>query len=254
MTVPNPATVQEKIISEINRRLVTGLPLEEGEKFWLNGLRRDAKKLLEIEPVHAHIALAGLSQLEWDEDTSKIHMRCALTLQRSPYTISQQFVLLVNFGYFSEALQLIDEALSPQDGYFLTQYKGMYSTGAFQKLAAYQERAKEMGLDLGKLPTEIVTKAAGILRSEGISDELASRALDVVGEMLREKSLMSAGEAEIDVDDESGHAPTVFITFPLCVGADIASDMTFELYERILNMYPEHSSIFNIGFRSAVIH
>lgn len=250
MSNVHPATIQDRVISEINLRLATGRPIGECDIFWLNSISIDANKLLKVEAVSGYIALAGLAQLQLNEDEAREKIKCATNLRCDPYTLSQKFVILSNFGYFSEVLPLIDMALMPGDGYFIEHYHAIYGAGAFQKLLSFQDKAASMKIDLGGLPTDVLKKAANILNSASISDEKAASIMDIAGAMLRDNKLIAAGDVDLAVDDDFGHLPVVFLTIPINVDSDVAADMTFELCEKILSQDPQYSPSFNVGFRA----
>lgn len=253
MAAPRTNTIHEKLISDINNRAKLGLPIAKSEVFWLNGLKLDAKKMMNINPALAHIALAAIAQLECDADKALHHLNCANTIRPDKFIRSQQIIVLTNLGFFSDTLKLLDEALSPKDGLFTEYFTTFISIGAFQKLNDFQKEAVLMGIDLTGLPTETASKASFIMKSASISDERAAEALSVAGTMLRERKIVTLGEAEFSIDDDFDHSPTVFLTFPIRVKADVAADMTWDLYEKLLQKFPDYSPALNIGFRSAVL-
>lgn len=249
-----PETKYNQLILSINDRLRTGKPVTESDFFWFGGLKRDAEKLLKADAARGHIALAALMQLKWDEEKANFHIRCANAAHPSIETKKQEFTLLSNFGRFSKALTLLDEILDPRNGFFASNYLAALSCGAFQALSINQRKAEEMDVNLSGLPTDTVNKVANIFGSAGITDKQTAEALDIAGELLRGHQLFWIGESvDVAVDDDPDHLPTVFFTFQVRTSVKTAAAMTFELYERLLTVYPDHPSCLNIGFRSKVV-
>lgn len=252
MTAQLNNSIHGRLINEINNRSNSGLPIEESEIFWLNRLKLDAKKIMLADPALAHIALAAIAHLEWDEELAFHHLNCATSLTSDIFIKSQYIVGLVNFGFFSDALQMAGDILSPENGMFTEYYKLFITIGAFQKLDNFQKKAVLLGVDLAGFPTEITSKASDILKFASIPNERASEALSVAGSMLRDRKMSACGEAELSVDDEYGHSPIVFVTFKIRVEPKVAADMTWDLYEKLLSKFPDYSPSLNIGFRSVV--
>ena len=253
MPVVAPQTKYGQIIDAVNERLRTGKPVGEHDVFWFNRLKQDAERLLKIDPADGHIALAALMQLKWDEDKASYHVRCAKTARPTIGTTTQEVALLSNFGRFSKASPLLEEALDPRNGFFVDNYLAALSCGAFRAASANLRKAIDMEINLPDLPVDAVNKAINVLSAAEITDEQTAMALDVAGEILRERKLFWIGESvEVNVDDDPGHLPTVFFTFRIRETAEIAASMTYELYERLFERYPDHPSCFNLGFRSAI--
>ena len=147
----------------------------------------------------------------------------------------------------------MDESLNPQYGLFSQYYLTLVGMGLFQKLVVFQDEAKKLGIDLSEMPTDVISRASDILRTAHISDEHAIEVLDIAGSLLRERKLFTLKKPVVSIDDAPGHAPTVFLTLPLRVTPEVAVDMTFELYERLLKKFPDYSSSLNVGFRSALM-
>lgn len=249
-----PQTKYNQIIRSINERLYAGNTITASDEFWFNGLKRDAEKLLKVDAAQGHIALAALMQLKWDEEKASYHIKCANAANPSLEVKTQEATLLSNFGRFSKTLSLLDELLDPRNGFFLQSYLTALSCGAFHRLATNQRKAAEMGIDLSPFPTRTVDKAVPILSATGVTDEQTSKALDVAGDILRERRQLWIGDSvEVEVDDTPGHQPTVFLTFLIRTKPDAASSMTFDLYERLLKLYPDHPPSLNVGFRSATL-
>lgn len=251
MPAAAPLTKFNHIIDAINMRLNAGNSITASEEFWLNGIKRDAEKLLKADASQGHIALAALMQLQWDEEKANYHIRCAKTASQSLTVKTQEVAIRSNFGRFSEVHHLLDETLDPRNGFFLENYHAALSSGAFQKLATNQRKAAEMNMDLSHFPTRTVEKIDRVLSEAGVPDEVAAHALDVGGQLLRENKLFWVGESvDIEIDDAPGHQPTVFLTFRIKESPKKAASMTFDLYERLLKAHPDHPSCLNIGFRA----
>lgn len=250
MTALNKASIYNKLIEEINVRLRAGLPVQSSDMFWLNGVKKDAKKLMKVDAASAYIVLAILAVLEWDEKAARNHITCAENLEADSFVKSQKMALLVNLGYFTEAFQLVNEALSPELGMFPNFFNMLLGIGGFQKLEEFQQKAITMGIDLTGLPTEFVSEASHIMKSAHIPDERAVEFLNVAGSMLRERRMLTLKEPVISIDADPEHSPTVFVTFLVHVKPEVAADMTFELYEKLLDKFPDYPSNLNIGFRA----
>lgn len=254
MPAAAPQTKYNQIIDSINERLRTGSSFTANDEFWFNSLKRDAEKLLKVDAAQGHIALAALMQLKWNEGKSLHHIKCANAANPSLVTRVQEIALLSNFGRFSDALALTNETTDPRYGVFVENYLAAMSCGAFHRLSVNQRKAAEMNIDMSGLPTITVDKVTNILSSVGVSDEMTAQALDIAGEILRDRKQLWIGESvEVDVDETPGHQPTVFFTFLIKTTPESASTMTFDLYERLLKSNPDHSPSLNLGFRSVTI-
>jgi hypothetical protein len=249
-----PLTKYNQIIGSINERLRTGNSVTASDEFWFNSLKRDAEKLLKVDAAQGHIALAALMQLKWDEEKALHHIKCANAANPSLETRIQEVALMSNFGRFSYGLALLDDIVDPRNGVFAANYLAAMSCGAFHRLAVNQRKAVEMNIDLSGLPISAIDKATNILSAAGVSDEKTAQALDVAGEILRDRKQFWIGESvEVEVDDTPGHQPTVFFTFLVNTTPETASSMTFDLYKRLLKADPDYSPSLNLGFRSATI-
>lgn len=253
MPAPEPLTINNKIIAEINTRLASGLPIQPQDVFWLNRLKQEAKKLMQVNPSGAHIALAAIAHFEWDEQQLREHVRCAGQISSDCFTTIQRAVVMSNFGYVSESYQMIDKIINPNKDDLWDYFPLFCSIGAFKKLITSLERAESMKLNMPNIPVNVIKSANDILTSSGVNEERIAASLDVAGRMLRERRMISAGEMDLSIDDNYGHSPTVFMTIPLCVNADAASEMTFELCENLVRTFPDYSPSLNIGFRTAGI-
>lgn len=231
------ATIGESLDAEVGHFLLQTGRWRHKNDGEVQRLWAECERLARADAVLAMAIKSALCVTVGDYDEALYYVR-NIRLNHSPLYASTLATVLVNFGHFSESLEiyrlLLTERELVQERYFLLGVaNGAYST-YIEALEAYR---KNMSLSsFFPAMEDEVRSAAAILAENGESEQLIARAMDVAGEVLRERSMMFYGlhHAVRAVPHPRDGGPAYFrVDIGVEVDDDTAFDMTCEYADRL---------------------
>jgi hypothetical protein len=218
--------------------------------FEIRKLQTACRKLMQLDAVNGHLAMAGIYHLIGDGDNVFHHAKCAEDLSPGrPEVLGSIAAWLVNLGYFSQAHQKYGRAVEPSGGFFSRNFVMGFVMGAFQTMRAAVEKARKLNIDLSGLDADVAEVAACLLESHGVNDAMTASILDLAGELLRENHLFYLGDRPVvHLVDIDGVDSCVYLTYHVGTTPDQAADMTVELAARIAQRIEAIPSGFSVGF------
>lgn len=231
------ATIGESLDSEVGHFLLQTGRWRQKDDGEVQRLWAECEKLAKADAVMAMAIKAAICVTVGDYDEALYYAR-NIKLNHSSLYGSTLATVLINFGHFSESLEVYRQLLTVpeivREEYFhLGVANGAYST-YIDALEAYR---KNMSLS-SFLPAveDEVRAAAAILAENGESEQLIARAMDVAGEVLRERSMLFYGlhHAVRAVQHPRDGGPAYFrVDIGVEVDDDTAFDMTCEYADRL---------------------
>ncbi|MEN4918281.1 hypothetical protein ABE485_06380 [Achromobacter spanius] len=231
------ATIGDSLDAEVGYFLLQTGQRRHKKDGEVQRLWAECEKLARADAPLAMALKAALCVTVGDYDEALYYVR-NIKLNHSPLHDSTLATVLINFGYFSESLEVYRQLLSVrelvQDEYFhLGVANGAYST-YIEALEAYR---KNMSLSsFFPAMEDEVRAAAAILEENGESEQLIARAMDVAGEVLRDRSLLFYGlhhKVRAVPHPRDGGPPYFRVDIGVQVDDDTAFDMTCEYADRL---------------------
>lgn len=102
---------RQRKADELIRRLADVAQANENDELAIPRIERDAKTLMNTDPVGAHTVLGGIGALQGDDDRARNHHRIALDLDQSWLTYCNYSVSLALLEAHMEALEAAKAAL-----------------------------------------------------------------------------------------------------------------------------------------------
>lgn len=254
MNLVAPATIAPTVIGAINAELAaTAGYLDDG--LVIRRLLAESKKLMGVDVINGHLAMAGTYQLMGNFDKVFYHANCVEKLQsNSPEVAGAIATWFVNLGFFSEAYLRYGAAVSPSGGLFTRYFNMGLVLGAFQTMQNAIEQAEKLKIDFTGLKVDVLESANRILASHGLSDVETVEILNIAGEVLRENRLFYEGECPVvDAVEIDGVESCVFVSYRIGATPDHAADMTADLSLRIAQRVRKIPTGFSVGFFGTAI-
>lgn len=236
MYKPLPATVA----NEIHERLTAAICRAET---YLSSTGIEFTKFLDelntlgkVDGSARSTLLVLLHTLCGNRDEAEYYLANSRKLGESEFDVALfEMTMLMNLGYFSQALLLMAKFEKPQDGIPTLLIDKAPCNGAFHTVISMSDQAHHMKIaNLPELPT-VVREAAAIMDQWGDTDADFSAALDVAGAIMRERHLFYQGDivtvpVQLPAD---GSPPYVRLTFKVAVDLDTSIEMTCNYAERL---------------------
>lgn len=214
-----------------------------------------SQRLLDADADHAFALQAILAAMTGDESQA----RALLDRIRSPEVRhGTAATVLVNLGFFSESIPhyrfSIDVRVS---GGALANLRQGVSNGAYASFAAASDVARTMypaTVD-SAFPAQAGARAiVQVLRDNGDTEADVAAALDIAGDMLREKRLFDYGHDDANPRIVSappdGMPPYFTLALRVAVSEADALDMTLELVDRLASSPRRIPASMNLHFAS----
>lgn len=254
MNLVAPATIAPAVIDAINAELAATVGyLDDG--LVVRRLMAECKKLMNVDPVNGHLAMAGVHQLTGNFDRVFYHANCVEKLQSNDPAVSGSVAAwFANLGFFSESYRRYGDAVSPSGGLFTRYFNMGLVIGAFQTMQNAIEQARKLKIDFSGLKVDVAESANRILASQGLSDVETVEILSIAGEVMRENRLFYLGECpDVDAVEIDGVESCVFVSYRVGATPDHAADMTAELSLRIAQRVKKIPTGFSVGFFGTAI-
>lgn len=236
MIAKAPAT----IANEIQARLVT---LMEQSATYLSPnvsvlcrISDDLDKLGKVDAGLRSVLFAWLNVVTGNREQVEYYLNNAEKLHADEVQIGlARLTMFINLGYLSEALPLFEFLAQPDFSVVGLFVNKPPTNGACHAIAAVFERAKTMNLENRAVHRPEFAAAAEIMDQWGDSDEDYSKALDIAGEIMRERNMFFKGEmVTLPVRAPAdGSQPYVKLVFNVHTDFETAIDMTSEYSERL---------------------
>lgn len=236
MIAKAPATIANEIQARLVRLMEQSSTYLSPNNIALCRISDDLDKLGKVDAALRSVLLAWLNVVTGNREQVEYNLNNAQKLHATEVQIGlAKLTMLINFGYLSEALPLFEYFAKPDFavvGLFLDKPP---TNGACHAIAAVFERAKTMNLENRALHRPEFSAAAEIMDQWGDSDEDYSKALDIAGDIMRERNMFFKGEmVTVPVQaPRDGSLPYVKLVFNIHTDFDTAIDMTSEYSERL---------------------
>lgn len=256
MTAPAPATIADELDDKVRRITEREVRYRDEADFELRTLFRDARKLVSVDPVAAHIVLGKLECLKGEREASDRHFENARSLRATAGQMANWWCAKLNLGYMSEAEALTASMLDPRSDIasFLMLAPFALTCGSINATCHLIELANAMEIDLKDFPVETYRRAQALMDEFGLSDRDLADVLDTAGEVLREHKMFFSGPtANLEVVDEHFYPDRgLYFCFDVGTTAADAAGMYAELAGKLcdkLDPLPEgvHVSFRGIG-------
>lgn len=257
--MPIAQTRGSSLIQDINKVLISASSYVSEDDFWFRRLVAEAEKLKAASPHERLNVLAQLYGLAGNVQLAEQYIDAAIHSKYDLAVVQNKAVILSNLGYFSKAIPAFMQAGDPESGFFTRHWKLGLCIGAFQTLAKFLERAKQMQLDLTEVDGALISEAAEFLEAVKVTDVQLAHALDVAGDVLREHRLFFSGpgpEVSIWRDDPlEKHLSIVFkVAVPIAEAIALDEELGHKLFERCDDLPSEIMIHFESGMEPRERH
>lgn len=233
---PTPQTIATDIERRVHLLYNTELAYipEDSPKFVR--LHDDLDRLGRADARLRSLLLAKLFGLSGNREKVEYYLRNCASLHVHAVGIElTRLMMLLNLGYFSESIAVQKQLAAPDSGALGELLRSPPGNGAFHSMCSIIEQAHIMNLHNIATPTSDFAAAVRIMDQWGDTDEDYGHALDIAGEIMRERKLfhrdlLSTQPIEAPPDGSFGY---VKLVYQVGVDVDTAIDMTCEYAERL---------------------
>lgn len=250
MLRPEAATISSAVNNRISEIQSTATRYLDCKSFEVKSLFFEANKLVKVDPVAGHVAIAAINQLVGDLAKTRYHINNAFRLGGDIQTHGSAAAFEVNLGCFSQGQKHYAEIGNPEAGFFSKSFSIGLTSGAFACMSQFLDIAEKMKIDTSALPVETVRRANAVLSKAGVSDEAFARVLDLAGEVLRAEQVFYAHDCPfIYVDDETTDSPQrVYLSYKIALPGQQVSEMSSLLFEKIATQLEFIPEAFHVSF------
>ena len=234
MTALVPQKVASLIVQEVNEYITIAERhmLEDDPKYldWLN--RIEAMNVPELAGLRAYTyaLVASVRGDVYDFERSIADARRG-DVERSDILVLQ-LIGYANLSYATKASSAFQQHVDIKNGNLQGHLNIGACIGSFQRVSELMVQAKRANLDLRWGAIEEWARASAILADRNCSDEECAKLLDVVGEVLRPRSLFWLdAHPKVLPDEEQG---TVLLRFRVAVSPDEAATMSGEYVQKLV--------------------
>lgn len=247
---PVPATISIEIGNRLNELRVDGLFIMPDNMEWRR-LKRECEALLRVDAVEGWSNLGKLYVLSGDVAEME---HCFANAIRLSGSLAAKFNLMAsyfNLGLHAKAAAIYEEIGDPSNGLFEnTLDLGLY-LGCFQSAKENIFRAKEMQLDLQRLPINIALRASDILSRAEMTDKQVTDHIDAAGKVLRDHRFFQTKRSDIlAIDVEDVMQAITMVIYIKCTPENIFY-FNVELAKAENDLAIEKNSAFEIVFAAA---
>ena len=244
-TMSRPIAQAATTLGELLRRVNSLSTRERLDELELERLKREARKLIAVNPAEGHSVLGAIAAVEWNQERATEHHRDAIRAENSDLTHLFYSTSLQFMGYMREALEeaLVAYQLAPEDGSRLREAFGLaLGAGAFQAAEDIILRWEKSFPNAPLKDPESMALLETVLeevRRQSLSEEQIQQAIELAYALCRQGRVRPRGW-ELDVvpleDADGGYdiVSTVFIE----ASVERATEMTMELFDKV-DEYPE---------------
>ncbi|WP_308922804.1 hypothetical protein [Janthinobacterium sp. J1-1] len=179
-----PLTKTNELIDSLNVLRSTGCYADPNTFAWRQ-LKRDCEKLLAVDAASGWAVMGMLYATTGDIAEVNACFNRALKLSRELTFLLNWCSSLSALGCYTQALDILVEVLQPENGEFKTGVLTGMEIGAFKMINDQLKRAREMGLDISAMPEGLISEAAAIMESAGLSDKDVVSHMEAAGAVLR---------------------------------------------------------------------
>ena len=195
-----PQTNANEIIKRLNIIQEQGNYLDKKSLPW-RSLKRDAEKLIKIDPVSGWVVLGMINSAAGDINETERCFAISNKLNPNITLLGNQFVSYLSLGEFTRAFEIFSVVGNPEAGIFpLTCEQGL-QCGFFQTLCGFLDVAEKMNINLETVPTDFIKNSARILGRFNIDDISVARHLDAVGAVFRKRNKINFYPPQVIMTD-----------------------------------------------------
>ncbi|MCC6071477.1 hypothetical protein ACFSQU_18210 [Massilia sp. GCM10020059] len=189
-----------------------------------------------VDAVSRSLLLVLLYTMAGDRERCEYYLDNAQRLHADKDHVElARLTMLLNLGYFSEAIPFISMLRPPQFGLPTLLMLKPPCNGAFHTLTSLFDQAAKMNLLNG--PTEPVSlrPATAIMDEWGDTDEDYAAALDIAGAIMREHRLVFVDDIQVEtvLQPADGSPSYVKLCYQVDVDLDTSIELTLEYADRL---------------------
>ena len=219
---PARATKASKLIEQLS----SIARAHEADDFALRRLEYEAKKLMSVDAVHAHIVLGALASLRGDTKELRYHHNIALQQSgQSAHTHRNYSVSLLHVGETVEAFEVAREAFerAPDDSSALKQYiETALESAHFREACNLCERWSGSFPDL-PVPHELSARDLAGAVERGALGETPAREVLKIAHVTRGAANVRMVETAVVVDctEPDSFLYKLYVSAPQCLAVDL---------------------------------
>ena len=227
----------DRLNADINRFSRSVTHWGDHDKFVFIRLIKDCETLQKTDVVTASLRRSFLNSTIGNFVESERWLKNAEQNGGQEAARITRFGNLINHGYATEALALVDLVLNARNGHQLMELaSGAAAIGAFGKIVAAVAASQAKGevLQMTNLYA-LSQKATEVISQLGVSDKEVAAMVDIAGGLLRENQLLWEGSMpDITVLDAEHGGPALGIEYRIDVTPDQAAHMGWSLTEALI--------------------
>lgn len=201
MTAPNPATIANNIIEEINILIRKG-HFSDAASFEVRRLNAEINKLKKADAKAAYTCMAALNQACGNEEKMRDNFKIVRALGYDINNFIDEMTGLCNLGYITEAQAIFMDIARPDRGAYYKLINLGWNILAFNALSAYATRIEQVATDIQKHNFQRIHDASAFLQRHGGTDAMIAEVADIAGQLLREHNLFTSNEPVNTMIDE----------------------------------------------------
>lgn len=252
MPLPQPLDQANSLRSQVNEFIENVTQVGQFNEFVFKRLMDDAERLQGVggNVVDGSLLRATLYSAAGKLDDAERMLRNVEANNSANHARMGRLSYLVNHGYASRALALVEDALRDRGGRpFAEICGGAIAAGGLHRIVEAANNSKSNGEVLimtGVL--ELAKKAAAVMTDLGVSDEHFAAMLDVAGQSLRDHNFYwQRAQPDLRVLAAQEGGPAVLFEYRIYTTPQKAAEMTWALTEAIMAKNLDRQGIF-LGF------
>lgn len=234
MTAPAPQTIASELDEQLNILFNQARQFDEDDPACIEFERR-AKQLAKADVAHGYVLLATIAGLCGDYGSMRSRFQIAKNNGVSSINKLNYSAALAHVGFFSESADLVSSSWSTSDSLMFA-FERAVTTFQFQVASEIAERAERQGLEMDETHSmlcSVICETSKVTKAVGLSDVDTAAIGDLAGEVMRDHGAYLTNRSSISTAPNDDGTSLVCSTIFLNVSYEEASDMNFELAEKV---------------------